>query len=161
MSPLGIVLAHQQEIERMSSFRDQLGEDWLRYQHHLDGGSTSSVSTTVAVGTKQPTVYNGLSTTVPCPSTDVLSPLVPASESRIETSDMDGDPETESTLQWPGQSPRLTESTLDENVVDGQMVSQGAVSSPRLSPVSHALARQESVGTREEEEEEELGGRSW
>ncbi|KAK7893082.1 hypothetical protein WMY93_022234 [Mugilogobius chulae] len=34
-----IVLPHQEEIERMSSFRDQLGEDWLRYHHHLDQGS--------------------------------------------------------------------------------------------------------------------------
>ncbi|TMS11698.1 Serine/threonine-protein kinase 11-interacting protein [Larimichthys crocea] len=37
-----IVLPHQQEIERMSSFREQLGEDWLRYQHHLDEASPST-----------------------------------------------------------------------------------------------------------------------
>lgn len=162
----------------MSSFRDQLGEDWLRYQHHLDGGSTSSITTTVTVSTNQPTphhqiLHNGLSTIMPSPSTssgqqpsppslvtpEVLPPPVRASEPRIETSDMDGDLETESTLHWPGHSTRLTESTLDENMVDGQMVSQAAVSSPRLSPESHVLARQESIGTKEEEEEEDLGGR--
>ncbi|MGH0116888.1 UNVERIFIED_CONTAM: hypothetical protein FKN15_040877 [Acipenser sinensis] len=32
---LDIVLRHQKEIEQMDSFRDQLGEDWLRYTHHL------------------------------------------------------------------------------------------------------------------------------
>uniref|UniRef100_A0AAR2KJ03 Serine/threonine-protein kinase 11-interacting protein n=1 Tax=Pygocentrus nattereri TaxID=42514 RepID=A0AAR2KJ03_PYGNA len=32
-----IVLHHQKDIERMDSFREQMGEDWLRYQHHLDG----------------------------------------------------------------------------------------------------------------------------
>uniref|UniRef100_A0A8C2XPG4 Serine/threonine-protein kinase 11-interacting protein n=1 Tax=Cyclopterus lumpus TaxID=8103 RepID=A0A8C2XPG4_CYCLU len=44
-SSQSIVLPHQKEIERMSSFRDQLGEDWLRYQHHLDGSSPSIIVT--------------------------------------------------------------------------------------------------------------------
>ncbi|RXM28985.1 Serine/threonine-protein kinase 11-interacting protein [Acipenser ruthenus] len=34
-----IVLRHQKEIEQMDSFRDQLGEDWLRYKHHLEEAS--------------------------------------------------------------------------------------------------------------------------
>ena len=36
---LDIVLHHQKDIERMDSFREQMGEDWLRYQHHIDGSS--------------------------------------------------------------------------------------------------------------------------
>ncbi|RXM35913.1 Serine/threonine-protein kinase 11-interacting protein [Acipenser ruthenus] len=36
---LDIVLRHQKEIEQMDSFRDQLGEDWLRYTHHLQEAS--------------------------------------------------------------------------------------------------------------------------
>ncbi|KAM6945407.1 serine/threonine-protein kinase 11-interacting protein [Aplochiton taeniatus] len=31
------LLPHQGAIERMDSFRQQLGEDWLKYQHHLEG----------------------------------------------------------------------------------------------------------------------------
>lgn len=175
-SLLGIVLAHQQEIERMSNFRDQLGEDWLRYQHHLDGDSTSSITTTVSTNQPTPhqkTLHNGLSTTVPCPSNspgqqpsppslvapEVLSPPFLTSEPRIETADVDGDLETESTLQWPGQSTPHTESTLDYSMVDGQMVNQGVVSSPSPSPESQAPTRQERTDTKEEEEEEDLGGR--
>lgn len=155
----------------MSSFREQLGEDWLRYQHHLDGASASTITT--AVNTNQPNPHrqplpNGLNTT-PCPSTsqgyqpcppsldipEVLPPPLLSSEPRLETSDMDVDQETESTLQWPGQSSRHTESTLE----DSPVVSQGVVSSPGPSPESQRLARGESVDTKEEEEEEDLGGR--
>ncbi|XP_026218660.1 serine/threonine-protein kinase 11-interacting protein isoform X2 [Anabas testudineus] len=171
-STSSIVLAHQHEIERMSSFRDRLGEDWLRYQHHLDGGSTSSFTTTFCTNQPTPhyqTLQNGLSTTVPCASTspekqpsplsapEVLPPPLLASEPKTETSDMDGDLETESTLQWPSQSPRLTESTLDDNMVDDQIACQGTVSSPGQSPKSQVLARQESIGAKEEEDEEDLG----
>ncbi|XP_070786725.1 serine/threonine-protein kinase 11-interacting protein [Enoplosus armatus] len=166
-STQSIVLPHQQEIERMSSFRDQLGEDWLRYQHHLDGASPSTITT--AVNTIQPApqwqpLPNGLNTT-PCPSTclghqpsplslevpDVLPPPLLSSEPRLETSDADADQETESTLQWPGQSSRQTESTLEDSLVDGPVVSQGVVSSPGPSPESQKSARGE------EEEEEDLG----
>uniref|UniRef100_A0A8K9V2I0 Serine/threonine kinase 11 interacting protein n=1 Tax=Oncorhynchus mykiss TaxID=8022 RepID=A0A8K9V2I0_ONCMY len=41
--PSDIVLPHQKEIERMDSFRDQLGEDWLRYQHHLEGAPIATL----------------------------------------------------------------------------------------------------------------------
>ncbi|KAJ3584332.1 hypothetical protein NHX12_014828 [Muraenolepis orangiensis] len=41
-----IVLPHQKDIERMDSFREQLGEDWLRYQHQLDVVPLSITSTT-------------------------------------------------------------------------------------------------------------------
>uniref|UniRef100_A0A667WLF7 Serine/threonine-protein kinase 11-interacting protein n=1 Tax=Myripristis murdjan TaxID=586833 RepID=A0A667WLF7_9TELE len=63
-SPLDIVLPHQQEIERMSSFRDQLGEDWLRYQHHLDGAPPSALTAPASANQPAPhsqTLPNGLS----------------------------------------------------------------------------------------------------
>lgn len=148
----------------MSSFREKLGEDWLRYQHHLDGSSPSTI-------THQPTLEpqplpNGLnSSTSPsaspgCPPSvevpQVLPPPLLSSEpreGRAETPDMEEDQETESTLQWPGHSSRPTESTLEDSVVHGPLVS-----SPGPSPESQMSARRESVDTREEEEEEDLGG---
>ncbi|XP_019128793.2 serine/threonine-protein kinase 11-interacting protein isoform X2 [Larimichthys crocea] len=152
-----IVLPHQQEIERMSSFREQLGEDWLRYQHHLDEASPSTIATVVAnqpAPHRQP-LLNGLN--APCPSTspdhqpsptEILPPPLLSSELRLEASNVDAELDTESTLQWPGHSSQQTESTLEDNVVDGQAASQGSVSSKR-SP------RGGSVDTKEEEEEEE------
>uniref|UniRef100_UPI0037E8D0BE serine/threonine-protein kinase 11-interacting protein n=1 Tax=Semicossyphus pulcher TaxID=241346 RepID=UPI0037E8D0BE len=155
----GLVLPHQQEIERMSSFRDQMGEDWLRYQHHLEGSPSS---------TNQPhqPLSNGLGA-APCPSTsnghqpsppsmevpEVLPPPLLASEPKLETSDADADLETESTLQWAGHSSRLTESTLEDSVVDGAVVNQEVASALE----SHKSARRESRDTKEEEEEEDLG----
>ncbi|CAJ1086801.1 serine/threonine-protein kinase 11-interacting protein isoform X3 [Xyrichtys novacula] len=144
----GIVLPHQQEIERMSSFRDQMGEDWLRYQHHLDGAPPSSDA-------KQP-LQNGFDAPA-CPSTsnglqsslEVLPAPLLSSEPKLDVSD--ADLETESTLQWAGHSSRLTESTLEESVVDGQ----GDVDTGRPSPESQKSARSESKDTKEEEEEEE------
>ncbi|XP_040888609.1 serine/threonine-protein kinase 11-interacting protein isoform X2 [Toxotes jaculatrix] len=171
-SSQSIHLPHQQEIERMSSFREQLGEDWLRYQHHLDG---SSAITTTA-NTSQPTTHhqtlpNGFSTTTQCPSTSpgkqpsppylefpkVLPTPPLSSEPRVETLDVDGDQETESTLQWPSQSTRHTESTLEDSMVCGQVVSQGVISSPGPSPESQRSARAGSGNIKEDEEEEDLG----
>ncbi|XP_045915214.1 serine/threonine-protein kinase 11-interacting protein isoform X2 [Micropterus dolomieu] len=168
-STQGIVLLHQQEIERMSTFRDQLGEDWLRYQHHLDGASPSTIAT--AVNINQPTPHrhslsNGLDTTTrpspghqPSPLSLEVQEVLPlpllSSEPRLETSDADADQETESTLQWHGHSSRQTESTMDDSMVDGPVVSQGVVSSPGPSPESQMSAKGESVDTKEEEEEEE------
>lgn len=45
---LDMVLHHQKDIELMDSFRDQLGEDWLRYQHHLETSVHPTTSTTTA-----------------------------------------------------------------------------------------------------------------
>ncbi|XP_022617624.1 serine/threonine-protein kinase 11-interacting protein isoform X1 [Seriola dumerili] len=170
-STQSIVLPHQQEIERMSSFREQLGEDWLRYQHHLDGASPSA---TVSINQPAPhhqTLPNGFSATTPCPSTsigkqpsppslqvpEVLPPPLLSSEPRVDTSDVDGDLETESTLQWPGLSTRQTESTLEDSMVDGQVVSHGVMSSPGPSLESQRSVRAESGDTKEEEEMEDLG----
>ncbi|XP_078099705.1 serine/threonine-protein kinase 11-interacting protein isoform X7 [Sander vitreus] len=162
--PPGIVLPHQQEIERMSSFRDQLGEDWLRYQHHLDEASPSTITVAVNANPSPPhrqplPLPNGLNATT-CPSTspgqqvapssldvpEVLPPSSLSSEPGLETS-VDADLEMESTLRWPGQSSR---STLEDSAVDGVVASL-----PGASPESHGSARGESGGTKEEEEEEE------
>ncbi|XP_051283900.1 serine/threonine-protein kinase 11-interacting protein isoform X2 [Dicentrarchus labrax] len=168
-STQGIVLPHQHEIERMSSFREQLGEDWLRYQHHLDGASPSNITT--AINTNQPIPHhpplsNGHSTTLrpsaspghqPSPPSlevpEVLPPPLLSSEPMLETSNLDKDQETESTVQWLGHSSQFTESTLE----DGPVASHGEVSSPGPSPESQRSARVESIDTKEEEEEEDLG----
>uniref|UniRef100_A0A3B4WVV2 Serine/threonine-protein kinase 11-interacting protein n=1 Tax=Seriola lalandi dorsalis TaxID=1841481 RepID=A0A3B4WVV2_SERLL len=170
-STQSIVLPHQQEIERMSSFREQLGEDWLRYQHHLDGASPSATVSINQPAPRHQTLPNGFSTTTPCPSTsiekqpsppslqvpEVLPPPLLSSEPRVDTSDVDGDLETESTLQWPGLSTRQTESTLEDSMVDGQVVSHGVMSSPGPSLESQRSVRAESGDTKEEEEVEDLG----
>lgn len=157
----------------MSSFREQLGEDWLRYQHHLEGGSTSAIP--AIVSTNQPTSQsfaNGLNTTPPCLSTDfgrqpspplkvpeVLPPPLLSSEPKMETSsNLDADLETESTLQWPSHSTHLTESTLEDSVVDGLVMSHGVVSTPQPSPESQRSDRVVSADANHEEEED-LGGK--
>ncbi|XP_067843094.1 LOW QUALITY PROTEIN: serine/threonine-protein kinase 11-interacting protein [Heptranchias perlo] len=33
--PSSIILQHQEDIKRMDELRGQIGDDWLRYQHHL------------------------------------------------------------------------------------------------------------------------------
>ncbi|XP_062270667.1 LOW QUALITY PROTEIN: serine/threonine-protein kinase 11-interacting protein [Scomber scombrus] len=154
-----IVLPHKAEIERMSSFRDQLGEDWLRFQHHLDGASPSTI--TAAVSTNQPnpqhqSLPNGLGTTThPSDITeDVLEDLTQplrSSEQRSEADGADAEQETESTLLCPLQS------TLEDSMVDGLVMGQGAVGSPGPSPDSQRSARAESGDLKEEEEEEDLG----
>uniref|UniRef100_A0A667WIT5 Serine/threonine-protein kinase 11-interacting protein n=1 Tax=Myripristis murdjan TaxID=586833 RepID=A0A667WIT5_9TELE len=163
-STYDIVLPHQQEIERMSSFRDQLGEDWLRYQHHLDGAPPSALTAPASANQPAPhsqTLPNGLSATSrpstnprpsPSPSPlevpDILPPPLLSSETRVETSDGDADQETESTLQWPGQSPGHTESTLESSMGVSQVVE---------GQESQRPGRTESGSTKEEEEEEDLG----
>lgn len=153
----------------MSSFRDQLGEDWLRYEHHLDEASPSVFGATANPQTPcSQTLSNGLDANTvvprqqpsPPPSPEVPEVLllpVLSSEPRDETSDMDADIETESTLQ-DLQTVQLTESTLESSVVDGPVMSQAAVSSPQPSPESHRSARAVS-GETNHEEEEDLGGR--
>ncbi|XP_008299492.1 serine/threonine-protein kinase 11-interacting protein [Stegastes partitus] len=170
-SAQAIALPHQEEIERMSSFREQLGEDWLRYQHHLDGGASSTITATVSTNQADPqcqTLSNGLSTTTtPCPPTnsgqqpspsasvdalEVLPPPLPPSEPKRETPYMN---DTDSTLQWPNESPQQ-ESTLNDNVVDGLVVSQGGRNSPQPSQESQS-STQVASGDTNPEEEEDLG----
>lgn len=122
----------------MSSFREQLGEDWLRYQHHLDQGSPS-----VTPQAPPSPLSNGL---------EAPEPLHPP-EGQDEDQDQDAD--TESTLQWPGHDSRPTESTLENAIGDGPLVatdgkSPGCSSSPGGDAI-HPKGE-------EEEEEEDLGG---
>lgn len=144
----------------MSSFRDQMGEDWLRYQHHLDGSSDSNQPLQNGLNAAQcPSTSNGRQ---PSPSSlevpETLPPPLLSSEPKLETSDADADLETESTLQWAGHGSRLTEYTLEESVVDG--TGQGVASIGGPCPEGLKSARRGSRDTKEEEEEEEdLGGR--
>lgn len=138
----------------MSSFRDQLGEDWLRYQHHLDRASPD-----IQPCTQTPPLPNGgNAATVPSLSPNTLNVLPPPrhmSETAVDPCDEVEDQETESTLQWPGHSPQPTESTLEDSVLDGLPLSQRR---PRAE--SQELANGDSEDSKEDEEEEDLGGKS-
>lgn len=135
----------------MSSFRDQLGDDWLRYQHHLDGSSSDN----------QPRPQTS---SLPSDGNVVAVPLAPkAPEQRphfqhlsgtAEPGDVDEEQDTESTLQWPGRSLQLAESTLEDSVVDSPSFGQ-----TRSSAESKVSAKGGSEGSKEEEEED-LGGES-
>ncbi|XP_007567647.1 serine/threonine-protein kinase 11-interacting protein isoform X2 [Poecilia formosa] len=145
-----IVLPHQQEIERMSSFRDQLGEDWLRYQHHLDGGAPTTISSPPI----PQTLTNGVSTSItpshPGPAVEVPEVLPPPPLLSPEPND----PETDSTLQWLSPSAEQTHSTLEASTVDGPVEKQEAADSQQSSPGSQRSARASSGGTNPEEEDE-------
>ncbi|XP_061686534.1 serine/threonine-protein kinase 11-interacting protein isoform X3 [Syngnathoides biaculeatus] len=152
VSSQDIVLPHQEEIERMSSFREQLGEDWLRYQHHLDADVAPPTTTSVH---GPETLSNSLVTSL-CLSPEVLPPSLISSEPRVPKPDVEAEHETDSTLQWPSQSPQHTESTLEETAVDGQV--EGLVHSRRPSLDSHKSAGEESGDFKEAEDEKDLGG---
>ncbi|XP_031414171.1 serine/threonine-protein kinase 11-interacting protein isoform X2 [Clupea harengus] len=143
-----IVLHHQKDIERMDSFREQLGEDWLRYQHHLDASAkpptpppqlTMPDTPHITPHVTPPVIPNGLCTPSPSPpkdpteektalaeAPDCASPLL-TSEPRDE---MDT---TESTLQWSH-----TDSTLE-----------------RSDPNASALLTSTTQAEEDEEDEEE------
>lgn len=144
--PSGIALPHQQEIERMSSFRDQLGEDWLRYQHHLDGPSHNQPRP------QTPPLRNGANHAAAPPEAPKVLP--PPQHTSLEPCYVDEEQDTESTLQWPSHSPQPTESTLEESAVDG----------PPLGPTRLGRGSEVSVNGDSEdsraEEEEDLGGKS-
>lgn len=125
----------------MSSFREQLGEDWLRYQHHLEG----AVSRPAPQAQLVPNGLGAATRPPPPPSPEAPEALLPSSEPQPEE-----EQETESTLQWPGHDSRPTESTLEGDC-------GASVDGPSASPESQASAREESVDV-EEEEEEDLGG---
>ncbi|XP_023185719.1 serine/threonine-protein kinase 11-interacting protein isoform X4 [Xiphophorus maculatus] len=145
-----IILPHQQEIERMSSFRDQLGEDWLRYQHHLDGGAPTTISSPYI----PQTLTNGVSTSItpshPGPAVEVPEVLPPPPLLSPEPNDL----ETDSTLQWLSPSGQQTDSTLEASTVDGPVGKQEAADSHQSSPDSQRSARVSSGGTNPEEEDE-------
>ncbi|KAK6325470.1 hypothetical protein J4Q44_G00048120 [Coregonus suidteri] len=153
-----IVLPHQKEIERMDSFRDQLGEDWLRYQHHLEGAPiatldkpapqhlTNGLRGTPSPPNPSPVQASPATFEPPSPALEVpevLPPPLLSSEPKEEASDWDADLETESTLQWPDHSLGHTESTLETTMAEGQGLGQGIEGSPATP-----------TDTREEEEED-------
>ncbi|KAJ8247044.1 hypothetical protein GJAV_G00258140 [Gymnothorax javanicus] len=124
-----IVLHHQKEIERMESFRDQLGEEWLLYQHHLEKPSMSLKADRSE--TDHAGAMNGHCATPPLQSTspsDQTSQLVQAdlhdaplltSEPRQEW--LEPELDTESTLRWPGPGAEETGSTLETSMGDLQI----------------------------------------
>uniref|UniRef100_A0A4W5PIY4 Serine/threonine kinase 11 interacting protein n=1 Tax=Hucho hucho TaxID=62062 RepID=A0A4W5PIY4_9TELE len=151
-----IILPHQKEIERMDSFRDQLGEDWLRYQHHLEGVPiatldkadrpapphlTNRLCATPSPTNNSPVQASPATFKPPSPELEVLPPLLLSSEPKEEASDWDADLEIESTLQWPDHSLGHTESTLETTMAEG--LGQG-LEGPPVTPTD----------TREEEEED-------
>lgn len=150
--PSGFALPHQQEIERMSSFRDQLGDDWLRYQHHLDGSSSDKQPRPQT--SSLPSDGNVAAVPPSAPKAPEVLPPSQHSPGTAEPGDVDGEQDTESTLQWPGHSPQPAESTLEDSVVDGPSFGQ-----TRPSAESKLSAKGDSEGSREEEEED-LGGES-
>uniref|UniRef100_A0A671LIT8 Serine/threonine-protein kinase 11-interacting protein n=1 Tax=Sinocyclocheilus anshuiensis TaxID=1608454 RepID=A0A671LIT8_9TELE len=132
----------QSDIERMDSFREQLGEDWLRYQHHLDDTPVNPAfpvvdSVTNKVNTKchytPPSPL--LKTNTPPTSLELLPPPLLSSElneeeDKEEMESTDLQPETESTLQYTGHSPPNTESTLEMSLGNTQSTTE-AYSDPK------------------------------
>ena len=122
----------------MDSFREQLGEDWLRYQHHLEvapptnstplTGSSNGLDLPPDRAPELPEVL------------EVPPPPAPCSQPRDGAWAGGVEQETEeSTLRWSCQSPGETQSTLEGE--DG------------------SAPMKKSGDTREEEEEEDLGGK--
>ncbi|XP_053709407.1 serine/threonine-protein kinase 11-interacting protein isoform X1 [Synchiropus splendidus] len=162
-SSMEIVLPHQQEIERMSSFRDLLGEDWLRYEHHLDGSAPSIM--TAGVSDKLPAfpcpqaLHEGLNILPGLPTGGGSQPVTSSVEvpgglpphpplMSKDTIDVDAD----STLQWSSQNTQHTESTLEDSVLNGQTDANVQV----RSPASHS-PKSEGGYSKEEEETDDLG----
>ncbi|XP_055084366.1 serine/threonine-protein kinase 11-interacting protein [Periophthalmus magnuspinnatus] len=148
-----VVLPHQEEIERMSSFREQLGEDWLRYQHHLDQGPP--LTTTITTAMDHQNLSNGFcSSSPPCqPSPVQTPPPAPGLETEDPVSPLlpylgvkmvvGGEEEEE-------QEEMDTESTLQRQSVEESL--EGA-----KEEVSSRKGSARSEGGREEEEEDNLG----
>ncbi|XP_026801367.2 serine/threonine-protein kinase 11-interacting protein [Pangasianodon hypophthalmus] len=123
-----IILRHQKDIEKLDSFREQMGEDWLRYQHHLHGTSAHVSVPRVDTLVTQLTAENHCNPSPPQPKVNCTMPrldshLVPllSSESKREEEEILGfQPETESTLKWTGHSFVDAESTLETSLGDPQ-----------------------------------------
>ncbi|KAK3557083.1 hypothetical protein QTP70_024751, partial [Hemibagrus guttatus] len=118
-----IILCHQKEIEKLDSFREQMGKDWLRYQHHLH--STSAILSGPRMdGLVAPSIADNHCTPSPTltrtdctvPKLDSLHvPLLSSELKREEEGIMELQLETESTLQWTDHSFVDIESTLEKS----------------------------------------------
>ncbi|NP_956582.2 serine/threonine-protein kinase 11-interacting protein [Danio rerio] len=137
-----IVLPHKEDIERMDSFREQLGEDWLRYQHHLHDTpvipSFPEADTVVNTNGRCTPPSPLLKTHSPPTSLVLLPPPLLSSEmkeeeAKEEMESSDVQPETESTLQWSGHSPLNTESTIETSLGNTQAATD-AYSDPQPPP---------------------------
>lgn len=129
----------------MDSFREQLGEDWLRYQHHLDDTPVNPSfpvvdSLTFKVNTNGHCTPASplLKTNTPPTSLQLLPPPLLSSElkeeeDKEEMESTDLQPETESTLQCTGHSPLNTESTLETSLGNTQATTE-AYSDPKPPP---------------------------
>ncbi|XP_035382395.1 serine/threonine-protein kinase 11-interacting protein isoform X2 [Electrophorus electricus] len=127
---LDIVLHHQKDIERMDSFREQMGEDWLRFQHHLDGTQDPTPASTPRTegAAAQVTAHGCHAPFAPEPTSAPQPPRPQALPAPLLSSEPKGGEElqssdqldTESTLQWSGHSPLSTESTLEMSTGEPQ-----------------------------------------
>lgn len=136
----------------MSSFREQLGEDWLRYQHHLDGSSSSNQPRPQT--SSVPSEGDSAAVLPLAPETPEVLPPPQHASGTAEPGDSDEEQNTESTLQWPSRSPQHAESTLEDSVEHSPSFSQ-----TRPGDVSKTSTKGDSEGF-VEEEEEDLGGKS-
>ncbi|KAI5613477.1 serine/threonine-protein kinase 11-interacting protein isoform X1, partial [Silurus asotus] len=122
-----IILNHQKDIEKLDSFREKMGEDWLRYQHHLNGTPALVFGPRVD---RQVTQMIAETHCIPLPpqtKTDCTMPDTPLLSSKSkgeEEQTLDFQPETESTLQWTGHSFVDIESTLETSLADPQSPEQ-------------------------------------
>ncbi|TSK62526.1 Serine/threonine-protein kinase 11-interacting protein [Bagarius yarrelli] len=122
LSPLqDIILWHQKDIEKLDSFREQVGEDWLRYQHHLYGMTDLVFGPTL---NEQLIVENNCTPLPILTKSDCTMPkfetlLAPLLLKKEEQGIMEFHTETESTLQWTNHS-FLDKATLDRSLQDPQ-----------------------------------------
>ncbi|XP_060775072.1 serine/threonine-protein kinase 11-interacting protein isoform X5 [Neoarius graeffei] len=121
-----IILCHQKDIEMLDSFREQMGEDWLRYHHLHDMPALVSgpkVDRLVAqVIDENHCTPSTSPTKIDCtiPRLETLPIPLLSSESKKEEEILGFQPKTESALQWTGHSFVDIESTLETSLGDPQ-----------------------------------------
>ena len=128
----------------MDSFREQLGEDWLRYQHHLEAAPPTTYTPLTASSNGLDLPPNRVPEAPELPEVqEVPPPPAPSSQPGEGAWAGEVEQETEeSTLRWSCQSPGEIRSTLEGEDRSGPTNKSGDT-------------RKEE----EEEEEEDLGGK--
>ncbi|XP_028663403.1 serine/threonine-protein kinase 11-interacting protein isoform X1 [Erpetoichthys calabaricus] len=130
----GIFLRHKKAIEKMDNFRDQMGEDWLRFKHHLEGDQDISIVT--EPGPPLPSQpFKSQSDTLSKPITEPNTKTPELLESRYILEDPD------TSLKWDGLShnqgdniQELQEPTLEESIQDFER---------ELTTGAHAVIKEE------------------